>query len=71
MSRYIVTVEGCDDTTYVAVELTDDEAVAVSRVAAATVAKSWNGCQPVMTITTYESAPGYARESAEETNDDE
>ena len=71
MSRYIVGAEGCDGSTYVVAELTDEQAKGFEIAAAATVAKSNYGCEAVIYFATYENADSYQRESAEETNDDE
>jgi hypothetical protein len=70
VSRYIVDVAGCDETTYVDVELSDEQAEGVRTVAAATVERHWYDCYPVLTITPHESASAYARESAAETRDE-
>lgn len=71
MSKYIVEVESCDASSYVDVELSDEQAEGFRIVAAATVERRWTKCYPVMTITPYASASDYARESAEETRGDE
>jgi hypothetical protein len=69
--RYIVDVAGCDETTYVDVELSDEMAEGVQIVAAATVERHRSSCCPVLSITSYESASVYAREAAAETRDDQ
>lgn len=71
MSRYIVHTEGCDDETYAVVELTDDQAQGVRLAGYATRDRSTYTCQPVMSIVRYEDATDYARETAEESQDDE
>ena len=70
MSRYIVDVAGCDETTYVSVELSDEMAEGVQIVAAATVERHWYGCYPILSVTPYESASARARECAEETREE-
>jgi hypothetical protein len=46
VSWYIVDVAGCDETTYVSVELSDEQAEGFQIVAAATVERQWYGCYP-------------------------
>lgn len=71
MSRYMVHLEGCDDDTFADVELTDEQAEGVRLAGTATRDRSTYGCQPVMSIVRYEDATNYARETAEESHDDE
>jgi ribosomal protein S5 len=47
---YIVTIAGCDDITAITVDLDDDEAAAIRRVAAALTAQSEYECQPTLSI---------------------
>jgi len=70
VSRYIVDVVACDETTYVSVELSDEQLEGIRTVAALTVERQWYGCYPVLGVTPYESASAYARESAEETREE-
>lgn len=71
MSRYVVTVEGCDDITYLVVDLSGEQAVGLELVANATVERSTSQCHPVIKFTPYDSAPKYDRERAEEPIDNE
>lgn len=48
--QWLVTVSGCDDSTEAWVELTDNEAAAVEKVAAQINAASTYNCQPTMQI---------------------
>lgn len=48
--RYQVKAKGCDDVTTVTLDLDDDEAAVVQRLAAALTAKSEFDCQPTLTI---------------------
>lgn len=48
---YVINISGCDDSTYVELELDAHAASVVERLAAATHAESTYGCQPTMTIT--------------------
>lgn len=57
MGAYRVALHGCDDTTYIDIDLTDDEAAAIGRVAAASDAESEYGCMPTLTITRTEEPP--------------
>ena len=43
MSRYIVDVVACDETTYVSVELSDEQLEGIRTVAALTVERQWYG----------------------------
>ena len=70
MTRYVVKVQGCDDATYIAIDLTADEAAAISKVAAASALRSRCGCNPVISITTEDLASAWDRESAAEPLDE-
>lgn len=66
MTRYVISAEGCDDSTRVLVELDDTEVAIVRRVADALNARSTYGCQPVVRIKTEADASTYEIESATE-----
>ena len=51
MAAYNIALAGCDDQTNVEMDLTDDEAALLERVAAATRQASQFGCMPTMTLT--------------------
>ena len=66
MSAYEIRLDGCDDSTSFAMELTDAEAGLLERVAALSKEASEFGCQPTMTVATHhtdereaEVAPGH------------
>lgn len=50
MTRWFVSVDGCDDATPAVVDLTEDEAAAVRKVADAVNAASYYPCMPKMMI---------------------
>ena len=50
MTAYRVILHGCDDATYIDIDLTDDEAATIRRLSAASEESSSYGCEPVMTI---------------------
>jgi hypothetical protein len=66
MSEYLVCIDGCDDSTYALVELTDAEAEAVARAFAATNARSFVNCQPKALLMPKDDAPSYDLERATE-----
>lgn len=49
MNLYVVKVDGCDDSTTVAIELADDEAATIQRVADL-VTRMGGGCRPRMYV---------------------
>jgi len=51
MAAYDIKLEGCDAETHVEIDLTDDEAALLERVAHATRQASEYDCQPKMTLT--------------------
>lgn len=60
MTAYRIRASGCDDSTHVDLDLTDDEAAAVRKVAEAITEASQFGCMPVLSI----------KPAAEEPDDD-
>lgn len=49
-SSYILALHGCDDSTYMQVELTADEANLIAKIAALSEEKSEYRCMPVMAL---------------------
>lgn len=58
MSKRIIVVEGCDDTTEVLIDLTDDEYAVVLKLTAAVNAAKQRGCMPEIQTAT-EGDPDY------------
>lgn len=50
MTLHLITLQGCDDTTRVTVELTETETRTAERIAAATRLASEYNCQPRMHV---------------------
>lgn len=50
MKTYTIAVHGCDDSTFIEKELTDEEAQIIQEVANAITEASFYGCMPTMTI---------------------
>lgn len=53
---YYISVIGCDDQTDLRVELTDEEALIVSRIAIMTMERSHYDCMPVLNIEEWDEA---------------
>lgn len=66
MNRYVISAEGCDDSTRALIELDDAEVAIVRRVTDALNARSTYGCQPVVQIKAEADASAYEIESATE-----
>lgn len=50
MSKYTIIVSGCDDNTYVDMELSPEELAVIERLAAATKEASTFACEPVVEV---------------------
>jgi len=48
--EYSIALHGCDDSTFIKMNLSDSEAQLLKRVADATVEESSYGCMPIMEI---------------------
>jgi hypothetical protein len=71
-TSYVVSVHGCDDSTYLLLDLTEDQAAAVQFVADAVNTKgAGHGCMPSMKIATLADADAYAIERATEDPEDD
>ena len=47
---YRITLSGCDDTTYIDIDLTEQELAFANRLAEASVRESDYGCMPTMRV---------------------
>ena len=63
---YLIALNGCDDSTYARVELTEAEAAVVARVIREVNARSFVNCQPKADLTAWEEADSYDRKVATE-----
>ena len=52
--KYLITVDGCDDTTSFELDLTPEELVVAQRIADKCTETSTYGCMPRMTVTQAE-----------------
>lgn len=50
IKKYVVALRGCDDSTYVDIEATDEEAQLLEEIAARVAAASDFRCQPTMEV---------------------
>ena len=50
MKQYKISIDGCDDSTYINISLTDNEAEVIGRVCDQSQIESTYGCMPTMSI---------------------
>ena len=64
MTRYIISLSGCDDETHGTEELTDEQYAFLKGIAKRISQRSRYGCMPTMTVQPFDEADDYDKEYA-------
>jgi len=60
--KYLVSLNGCDDETYIALELTDEQFRIIQKLSKMSEKSSGYSCQPTMSVEEYPNLEKYEKE---------